>query len=80
MHPHLHTKDNIGCEEVMAQLEECHAGGFLYRCMGMCNDVKTKLNKCLAAERRERTKENRERARAERAKIEARWAEIDSNS
>ncbi len=64
----------------MAQLEECHAKGFLYRCIGGCNDVKTELNKCLAAERRARIKANREKAQVGRADIKARWAEIDENS
>lgn len=35
MHPHLHTKDNKACEEVMDILEACHARGFLWKSMGM---------------------------------------------
>ncbi|TVY80977.1 COX assembly mitochondrial protein [Lachnellula suecica] len=80
MHPHLHTKDNRACEEVMNMLDECHARGFLWKSMGMCNDAKTKVNMCLRAQRLERTKANREVAKAKNAQIREKWAEIDSNS
>ncbi|KAK2626744.1 hypothetical protein QTJ16_003919 [Diplocarpon rosae] len=80
MHPHLHTKDNTACEEVMTALDECHARGFLWASMGMCNDAKTKVNKCLRAQRLERTKANREKTKAKNQEIRAKWAEIDANS
>lgn len=69
-----------GCEEVMNALDECHARGFLYAAVGNCNKAKRAVNKCLRAERLDRTKENREKAKIERAKREAAWAEIDKNS
>ncbi|KAI9784161.1 MAG: hypothetical protein M1839_002666 [Geoglossum umbratile] len=80
MHPHLHTKDNKRCEELMAILDECHARGFLYKAVGMCNGAKRDVNLCLRAERLERTKKNREAAKVQREKIKAKWAEIDANS
>ncbi|EKG11891.1 Cytochrome c oxidase biogenesis protein Cmc1-like protein [Macrophomina phaseolina MS6] len=80
MHPHLHTKDNKACEEVMNALEECHARGFLYKAVGMCNKPKHAVNMCLRAQRLERTKANREQAKVKREKIEKVWAEIDANS
>ncbi|KAI5847127.1 cytochrome c oxidase biogenesis protein Cmc1-like protein [Morchella snyderi] len=80
MHPHLHTKDNRGCEEVMAILDECHARGFLWKASGMCNQAKRNVNKCLRAERLERTKKNREVAKVKRTEITAKWADIDENS
>jgi len=80
MHPHLHTKDNRGCEEVMAILDECHARGFLHKAIGSCNQAKTDVNKCLRAERLERTARNREQAKKERERIKAKWGEIDANS
>jgi len=64
----------------MTALEECHARGFLWKSMGMCSNLKTEVNKCLRAERLERTAENRELAKAKRAKVKAVWAEIDANS
>ena len=64
----------------MARLEECHARGFLYRAIGMCNDVKTELNKCLAAERQERIRSNRIKALTDRENVRKRWADIDANS
>lgn len=64
----------------MALLDECHARGFLWKAMGMCNDAKTNVNKCLRAQRLERTKANREAAKIKREKTEALWREIDENS
>ena len=64
----------------MNALDECHARGFLYKVWGGCNDAKRAVNKCLRAERLERTKQNREQAKEKRAKLEARWREIDENS
>jgi COX assembly protein 2 len=61
-------------------LDECHARGFLWKSMGMCNGAKTAVNKCLRAQRLERTKANREAAKAKNQEIKAKWAEIDANS
>ncbi|MCJ1243039.1 hypothetical protein MMC30_000235 [Trapelia coarctata] len=80
MHPHLHTKNNRGCEEVMQILDECHARGFLYKAIGGCNKAKQDVNMCLRAERLERTAANREKAKVEREKIKEKWREIDANS
>ncbi|KAK3178920.1 hypothetical protein OEA41_001057 [Lepraria neglecta] len=80
MHPHLHTKDNRGCEEVMAALDECHAQGFLHKALGGCNAAKTEVNKCLRVERLERTARNREKAKAKREKIQSIWKDIDEQS
>ncbi|KAJ9646604.1 hypothetical protein H2201_000690 [Coniosporium apollinis] len=80
MHPHLYTKDNGACEEVMKALDDCHARGFLWRSIGGCNGEKTQVNKCLRAQRLKRTEINREKAKVERAKIKALFADIDANS
>ncbi|GAB7341722.1 hypothetical protein MBLNU457_g0060t1 [Dothideomycetes sp. NU457] len=80
MHPHLHTKDNTNCAEVMEALDECHAKGFLWKSMGMCTSAKNAVNMCLRAERLKRTEKNREEAKLKRAKIEAKWADIEANS
>ena len=61
----------------MAALDECHAQGFLHKMTGMCNDAKREVNKCLRAERLERTAKNREKAKEKRARIERIWKEID---
>jgi COX assembly protein 2 len=68
------------CEEVMNALDECHARGFLWKAVGMCNDAKTQVNKCLRAQRLERTKQNREKAKPKNDAIRAKWAEIDAES
>ncbi|KAI2467222.1 cytochrome c oxidase biogenesis protein Cmc1-like protein [Annulohypoxylon bovei var. microspora] len=80
MHPHLHTKDNIACEEVMNALEECHAKGFIWKSMGMCSNTKDQLTLCLRAERLKRTANNRNVAKTNRDQIKRGWAEIDENS
>ncbi|EAS33713.3 uncharacterized protein CIMG_04737 [Coccidioides immitis RS] len=73
MHSHLHTKDNINCEEIMNALDECHARGFLYKAVGGCNEVKREVNRCLGAERFKRAKKNRDTARENRSRIEQIW-------
>ncbi|KAI9814321.1 MAG: hypothetical protein M1826_002287 [Phylliscum demangeonii] len=80
MHPHLHTQNNLGCEEVMLALEACHAQGFLHSAWGGCNKAKAKVNACLRAERMERQRTNREKGLAQRRGREERWAEIEENS
>lgn len=64
----------------MNALDECHARGFLWKAMGMCSNIKSDVNKCLRAERLERTAHNREQAKQKRDKVKAIWAEIDANS
>lgn len=64
----------------MTALEECHAKGFLWKSMGMCSGLKNEVNKCLRAERLDRTAKNREQAKVRREKMKAVWAEIDANS
>lgn len=64
----------------MKALDECHAKGFLYRCIGGCNNAKHAVNMCLRAERLERTRQNREQAKIKRKEIEAVWAQIDAES
>lgn len=64
----------------MTALDECHARGFLWKTMGMCSSLKTEVNKCLRAERLERTAKNREVAREKDRRIREVWREIDENS
>ncbi|KEF51611.1 uncharacterized protein A1O9_12246, partial [Exophiala aquamarina CBS 119918] len=77
MHSHLHTKDNVGCEEIMSALDECHARGFLYKAVGGCNDIKREVNKCLSGERQKKSTRNRETSLERRARIESVWAKMD---
>ena len=70
----------LGCEEVMAALDECHARGFLHKMFGGCNEAKLEVNRCLRAERLERTARNRETAKAKKEKIQRVWQEIDEQS
>lgn len=64
----------------MSILDECHARGFMWKAMGMCNGAKTDVNRCLRAQRLEKTKANREKAKVRREKYEKVWAEINANS
>ena len=70
----------LGCEEVMAALDECHARGFLHKMIGGCNEAKLEVNRCLRAERLKRTARNRETAKAKKEKIQRVWKEIDEQS
>ncbi|KAH7162815.1 cytochrome c oxidase biogenesis protein Cmc1-like protein [Dactylonectria estremocensis] len=69
MHPHLHTKNALACEDVIAVLEECHARGFMHKAVGSCNDAKEKVNQCLRVERSKTQAVNRNAAREKRDKI-----------
>ncbi|KAL1844821.1 hypothetical protein VTK73DRAFT_1729 [Phialemonium thermophilum] len=80
MHPHLHSAYNSGCQEAMEALEACHARGFLWKSMGMCNDAKTELDKCLRAQRRQHQTANRDGNADKKARIRQLWKEIDENS
>ena len=64
----------------MQILDECHARGFLYKAVGMCNKAKHDVNMCLRAERLERTARNRDEAKRERLRIKEKWNDIDMNS
>ncbi|PFH57741.1 hypothetical protein XA68_14627 [Ophiocordyceps unilateralis] len=70
MHPHLHTKNALACEEIIAALEACHAQGFMHKVTGGCNDVKTQVNKCLREERTKMQADNRAAAKAKRKRLE----------
>ncbi|KAF4472755.1 cytochrome c oxidase biogenesis cmc1 [Fusarium albosuccineum] len=76
MHPHLHTKNALACEDVIAALEECHSKGFMHKAVGSCNDVKEQVNACLRAERAKIQAENRNAARAKRDKIKEQQREL----
>ncbi|ROV97571.1 hypothetical protein VSDG_04659 [Cytospora chrysosperma] len=80
MHPHLHTKDNTACEDLMTALEECHERGFLWKSMGMCNNAKDALGACLRAERRKRQDVNRGKSQEKRDIIRQKWKDIEENS
>jgi COX assembly protein 2 len=65
---------------VLSFPDEIAARGFLWKSMGMCNDAKTAVNKCLRAQRLERTRLNREAAKVKREQIKEKWSEIDKYS
>ncbi|PHH58991.1 hypothetical protein CDD81_3963 [Ophiocordyceps australis] len=69
MHPHLHNKNSLACRDVIAALDECHSRGFLHKATGGCNDIKSKVNKCLLQERAKVQAENRALAKAKRDRI-----------
>jgi COX assembly protein 2 len=64
----------------MTMLDECHARGFMWKAIGMCTDAKTQVNKCLRAQRLEKTKANREAAKLKNQAIKEKWAEAKANS
>jgi COX assembly protein 2 len=76
MHPHLHTKNALACEEVISALEQCHAQGFMHKAVGSCNTAKERVNECLKIERSKMQAENRNAARAKRDKIKEQQREL----
>lgn len=64
----------------MVALEECHARGFLWKSIGMCNEVKREVNQCLRAQRMEHIAQNREKARARQERVNRAWQEVDAES
>lgn len=64
----------------MLALEECHDRGFIWKSMGMCNQMKRDVNMCLRAQRLERTKRNREEAKERSDRRKALFASIDEES
>lgn len=64
----------------MVALEQCHAQGFMWKAMGMCNDAKTELNKCLRAERLKMQHANRSGRSEKKDRVRQMWKEIEENS
>ncbi|KFH47208.1 COX assembly mitochondrial protein-like protein [Hapsidospora chrysogenum ATCC 11550] len=76
MHPHLHNKNALACEDIIAALEECHSQGFVHKASGNCNDLKAQVDKCLRSERSKIQAENRAAGRAKRDRIKAEQKEL----
>ena len=59
MHPnlaeHLHSEE---CREVIAALHQCHTDHPCRKFLGICNDLKRALNKCLQKEYEVKQKQN----------------------
>lgn len=64
----------------MTALEDCHARGFLWKSMGMCNNTKKQLSQCLRAERSKHQDANRNGSSDKKHRIRQMWKEIDENS
>jgi len=64
----------------MNALEECHAKGFMWKAMGMCNGAKQDLVQCLKAERWKSQSANRGSSPDKKEKIRQIWKDIDENS
>ncbi len=64
----------------MIAFEECHAKGFLWKSMGMCNKAKQELGQCLREERLKHQRSNQTAAQEKKQRIKQMWKEIDENS
>jgi len=64
----------------MNALEECHAQGFMWKAMGMCNNAKKNLVQCLKAERWKSQSANRNGVADKKDRVRQLWKEIDENS
>jgi COX assembly protein 2 len=74
------TSPDSACEDLMIALEQCHAKGFLWKSIGMCNDPKDQLAACLRSERYKTQSSNRNGVADKKSKIREKWREIDENS
>ena len=77
---HALTQPEPACEQLMYALEACHARGFMWKSLGLCNDSKDKLAACLRAERWKTQSSNRNGVAGKQSKIRQKWKEIDENS
>ncbi len=61
-------------------LEACHARGFMWKSLGLCNDAKEKLAACLRLERSKTQSTNRTNVQDKQSRVRQKWKEIDENS
>jgi len=59
MHPPLALHLHPLCKEVIIEFENCHKEHPYKKFIGACNDLKTKLDKCLTEEYQHKRKENK---------------------
>ena len=50
MHPPL-DRPHPDCEDMIAELKQCHATSGLYKFLGACNDIKIHVDQCLRREK-----------------------------
>ncbi|GAA6059833.1 hypothetical protein JCM10212_003745 [Sporobolomyces blumeae] len=79
MHPPLAEHQHDSCLAVVKAMKECHERNPYLKFLGLCNDEKIALNKCLRAERLDRARDNGEQAKERRREVQRRWKEIDSD-
>lgn len=69
--PHLHSVD---CNKLIEELKNCHKENTFAKFVGVCNDIDTKLVKCLKKERIARSAHNRAKALEQQQRIRERMS------
>jgi len=69
MHPVLSHKHS-DCQDVIAQLQQCHTDHPLAKFIGHCNPFKQALNDCLQRDYEQKRQESAKKAQTARSNLE----------
>ncbi|CEP60271.1 Cmc2p LALA0_S01e06898g [Lachancea lanzarotensis] len=76
MHPQLEAQRFHSCLDLIEALDQCHQAEYYKRALGLCNNEKEALSKCLHQARYEVGKAAILQNREKQKKMDARWKQI----
>ncbi|SCU83798.1 LAFA_0D05864g1_1 [Lachancea sp. 'fantastica'] len=76
MHPQLEAQRFHSCLDLIEALDQCHQAEYYKRALGLCNNEKEALSKCLHEARYEVGKAAILQNREKQKKMDARWKQI----
>ncbi|ODV58816.1 Cmc2p ASCRUDRAFT_27578, partial [Ascoidea rubescens DSM 1968] len=65
------------CAPYIKALNECHNSSFFVKMLGLCNDPKEALNKCLHKTRVDQSVEKLNERKLKHKKVEERWRQME---
>ncbi|KAL0074863.1 hypothetical protein J3Q64DRAFT_1198373 [Phycomyces blakesleeanus] len=77
MHPQLIPHKHEGCYEAIQALDECHHANSFNRFIGLCNDAKKKVDKCLKEEFVANRAAQKAATDEKRARMKKIWKEME---